>query len=163
MNWFSECQTLEEVKARYKHLAKQYHPDLGGDTATMQAINREYAFASAKAAKGANLSEDETEQQMRFSEEYRKVIEQIIHLSGITLELVGLWIWVTGNTFPIRKELKKAGLLFAPRKQAWYYRSEEYKVGKGSKKSLDQIRAKYGSKVINDDEKSNRRKSLKYH
>jgi DnaJ-class molecular chaperone len=61
MKWFNECKTIEEVKAEYKKLAKQYHPDLGGDTATMQEINKAYAFASAKAIKGANLSEEETE------------------------------------------------------------------------------------------------------
>jgi hypothetical protein len=31
MKWFKDCQTLGEVKAQYKKLAKQYHPDLGGD------------------------------------------------------------------------------------------------------------------------------------
>jgi DnaJ-class molecular chaperone len=42
MIYFKDCTTIEEVKAHYKKLAKQYHPDMGGDTATMQAINREY-------------------------------------------------------------------------------------------------------------------------
>lgn len=36
MNWFTAYRTLEEVKATYKKLAKQFHPDLGGDTQTMQ-------------------------------------------------------------------------------------------------------------------------------
>jgi curved DNA-binding protein CbpA len=58
MKWFNDCQTLEEVKAQYKKLAKQYHPDLGGDTSTMQQINTEYAFATAKAVKGANLTDE---------------------------------------------------------------------------------------------------------
>ncbi|WP_256004952.1 hypothetical protein [Pedobacter deserti] len=93
MKWFYDCTTLDEVKAKYKKLAKQYHPDLGGDTATMQEINKEFAFASAKAIKGANLSEEETEHEILSSEAYRKAIEAIIHLEGITIELVGWWIW----------------------------------------------------------------------
>ena len=148
MKFFNECSTLEEVKATYKRLAMQNHPDRGGDTAVMQEINKEYAFASAKVLKGANLSEEETEQHIRFSEEYRKVIEQIAHLPLITIELVGWWIWVTGDTYPVRTELRTAGLFFAPKKQAWYNRSEEYKVSKGGKKTLDEIREKYGSEVI---------------
>ncbi len=96
MKWFKDCQTLDEVKTTYKKLAKQYHPDLGGDTAAMQEINKEYAFASAKAIKGANLSEEETEHEILSSEAYRNAIEKIIHLDGITIELVGYWIWVTG-------------------------------------------------------------------
>lgn len=151
MKWFKECITLEEVKALYKQLAKKYHPDLGGDTLTMQEINKEYAFASTKALKGANLSEEETENEIRFSEEYRQAIEKIIHLEGITIELVGYWIWVTGNTYPNKTTLKEAGFLFAPKKLAWYFRTGEYKVNKGGKKSLDEIRAKYGSEVLKDD------------
>lgn len=154
MKFFNHCTTLDEVKTTYKKLALEHHPDRGGDTATMQAINAEYAFASARIVKGANLSEEDTEKEMRFSEEYRQVIEQIIQLDGITIELVGLWIWVTGDTYPIRAELKAAKLLFAPKKQAWYYRSEDLKEFRGSRKSLDEIRSKYGSEII---QKSNRK------
>jgi hypothetical protein len=152
MKWFNECLTLEEVKAAYKKLAKQYHPDLGGDTATMQEINKEYAFASAKAIKGANLSEEETEHEILSSEEYRKAIEKIIHLEGIVIELVGYWIWVTGNTYPVRANLKDAGFFFAPKKLAWYFRTAEFKVSNGGKKSLAEIRNKYGSEILNDDQ-----------
>jgi hypothetical protein len=151
MKWFDDCRTLEEVKAKYKQLAKQYHPDLGGDTATMQQINRAYTEATAKAVKGANLSEEETESEILSSEAYRHAIEQIIHLDGITIELVFKWIWVTGNTYPVRSTLKAAGFLFASKKQAWYFRTAEYKVNKSSGKSLDEIRNKYGSEVLNEE------------
>ncbi|KIA92265.1 hypothetical protein OC25_17685 [Pedobacter kyungheensis] len=148
MKWFGECSTLDEVKALYKKLAKQYHPDLGGDTLTMQEVNKEYAFASAKVIKGKNLNEQETENEIRFSAEYREAIEKIIHLQGITIELVGYWIWVTGNTIAVKNELKNAGFFFASKKLAWYFRTGEYKCSKGSKKSLEEIRDRYGSEVI---------------
>ncbi len=156
MKYFKECSTLDEVKATYKKLAMQYHPDRGGDTATMQEINKEYAFATARVLKGANLSQEETDHEIRFSEEYRKIIEQIIHLPGIIIELVGLWIWVTGDTYPVRKELRNAGLFFASKKQAWYYRSADLKEMRGSGKSLDEIRGKYGSEVVNSNKKYTR-------
>ena len=116
MKWLGGCTNLDEVKAKYKQLAKTHHPDLGGDTMTMQEINREYAFASAKAIKGANLSEEETEHQILSSEAYRKAIEAIIHLDGITIELVGWWGWVSGLTRPVKDTLKKAGFFFASKK-----------------------------------------------
>lgn len=153
MRFFNDCTTIEEVKATYKKLAKQYHPDCGGDTATMQAINTEYAFACAKILKGEDLSAEEVDEGIRLSEEYRKVIESIINLSGIIIEVVGHWIWVTGNTYPVRKQLKEAGLFFASKKLAWYYRAEEYKT-KGGKKSLDEIKAKYGSETISNNQHS---------
>jgi hypothetical protein len=149
MVYFKDCKTVEEVKAMYKQLAKQHHPDCGGDTATMQAINSEYAYACAHILKGDNLTSEDTEEQMRMSEEYRQVIEKLINLSGIVIEVVGNWIWVTGNTKPVKEQLKEAGLFYAHKKVAWYYRSEEFK-STGSKKTLDEIRAKYGSETVSN-------------
>jgi hypothetical protein len=149
VKYFNACKTIEEVKALYKKLAKENHPDMGGDTATMQAINTEYSFACARIAKGEGKTSDEANETIRLSEEYRKVIEQIINLPGIMIEVVGHWIWVTGNTFPVKNRLKEAGLFFASKKTAWYYRAEEYKT-KGGKKTLDEIRRKYGSEPINN-------------
>ena len=41
MKYFTECKTLDELKKEYRRLAMQHHPDVGGDTATMQAINED--------------------------------------------------------------------------------------------------------------------------
>lgn len=148
MKYFKDCKTLEEVKALYKKLALENHPDRGGSTETMQEINTEYAFATARIVAGSKMNAEETEQEMHFSEEYRKIIEQIIHLPGIVIELVGLWIWVTGETKPVHKELGAAKLFYASKKKAWYYRSDHLKAKRGGKKSLDEIRSKYGSEVV---------------
>jgi len=155
MKWFSQCTNLNEVKAAYKKLAREHHPDLGGDTATMQEINREYAFASAKAIRGENLSAEDTEREILQSESYREALEKIIHLQGITIELVGYWIWITGDTKPHRNALKDAGFYFASKKLAWYFRTGEYKVQRGGKKSLDEIRVKYGTEVIRSEKPKN--------
>ncbi|MNJ95323.1 DnaJ domain protein [compost metagenome] len=150
MKYFKECSTLDEVKSVYKKLAKQYHPDMGGDLATMQEINKEYQLAIAKLANGANLTDEEKEQHIRFSDEYRRVLEMIISLPDIQIELVGFWIWVTGNTKPVKDQLHSAGLHFAYKKQAWYFRGDQFKVLRGGKKTLEQIRSKYGSETINN-------------
>jgi len=149
MKFFNDCETIDEVKATYKTLAKIHHPDKGGDTATMQAINSEYSFAIAKIAKGENLTDAEIDSIITENEKYREAISAIINLEGINIELVGCWIWVTGNTYPVRKELKTAQFFFASKKVAWYFRTEEYKCSnKGHKQSLDEIKNKYGSTAI---------------
>jgi|GEM_PF-3808697 len=56
-----------KVKALYKKPGKQYNPDLDGDTATMQEINKEYAFTSAKNDKRRNPIEEETESEILYS------------------------------------------------------------------------------------------------
>lgn len=47
VDYFEGANTLEEVEARYRELARQYHPDLGGDAATMAKINRQRTLARA--------------------------------------------------------------------------------------------------------------------
>jgi len=118
MRWFNGCSTLDQVKALYKKLAKAHHPDFGGSTQDMQEINCEYAFASAKAIQGGGLSAEDAQNQIRYSEEYRSAIEAVIHLEGILIEVVGHWIWVTGNTLLHKDLLKAAGYFFASRKMA---------------------------------------------
>jgi hypothetical protein len=148
MIYFKHCKTIDEVKETYRKLAKEHHPDLGGDVVTMQTINKEYAYVCANILKGSGMSAEETDNELKLSEEYREAIEKIIHLPNIQVEIVGFWIWITGNTYPVRKELHEAKYIFAGKKKAWYYRAEKYKTT-GGKKDLDEIRSKYGSKVVN--------------
>ena len=145
MNYFKECKTIDEVKARYKDLAKQHHPDRGGDTATMQAINAAYSIAVIQIARGENRTESEINDILTDNEKYRAAIDAIINLIGINIELVGAWIWVTGDTKSHRQTLKDAGYFWASKKLAWYFRSAEYKCSSRKGKDLDEIRAKYGS------------------
>lgn len=46
-DYFTGCSTAEEAEARYKELAKQNHPDLGGDAAVMAEINRQHDMRKA--------------------------------------------------------------------------------------------------------------------
>ena len=40
--YFTNINSFSDLKSQYKALALANHPDRGGDTATMQAINAEY-------------------------------------------------------------------------------------------------------------------------
>lgn len=42
MKYFTNCHTLDELKKEFRRLCMIYHPDRGGDTAIMAAINAEY-------------------------------------------------------------------------------------------------------------------------
>jgi len=47
MKYFKNVRTVEELKKVYKKLARENHPDMGGDTAIMQAINNEFEMLLA--------------------------------------------------------------------------------------------------------------------
>lgn len=148
MKYFNNCETLNDVKSLYRTLAKEHHPDKGGDLATMQSINNEYSFAIRAIAKGENLCQEDLDSEILNAELYKEAINAIINLEGINIEICGGWIWVTGNTFVHKAIFKSNGFYFASKKIAWYFRSAEYKVNNRKKLTLDEIRTKYGTHHI---------------
>lgn len=152
MTYFQSCHTINEVKAAYRTLAMQYHPDRNSEDTTpiMQQINREYAFAIAKAAKGdTNLSTEDVEAEILNAEEYRKAVDAVINVPGLVIELCGGWLWVSGNTYPVRNSLKEAGFHWASKKAMWYFRTVEYATKSRKSHDMQEIRTKYGSQKIN--------------
>jgi curved DNA-binding protein CbpA len=145
INYFKDCTSLAEVKKRYKELAMLHHPDRGGETAIMQEINNQYESISKNPSFNfAKQTEQEKEDFLRYPD----IINQVINLEGIIIEIIGDWIWISGNTYPHRQHLKESGFYFAPKKVMWYYRPAEYKAANSKPKDIDEIRAKYGSDII---------------
>ena len=82
-NYIKDVTTLEELKQEYKRLALLHHPDIGGDTATMQAINAEYdrLFEALKNTHKNKAGEYYTrENTVESAGEWRELIEKLIHL-----------------------------------------------------------------------------------
>ncbi|MDP4272691.1 MAG: J domain-containing protein [Bacteroidota bacterium] len=151
--FFSTCKNLIEVRKLYKELALIHHPDKGGETATMQEINAEYQFI----IKNRMFDfEDLSEKQQEEFIIYPEIINQVIGLEGIIIEILGDWIWISGNTYPHRARLKATGFLFAPKKVMWYYRPSEYKCPNHRPLDIEQIRMKYGSQIVGNPEKENK-------
>ena len=66
----------------------------------------------------------------------------------IELELCGSWVWVSGNTKPIKETLKLLGLKWHSTKSMWYLAplDESYKKKfYGKTFSHDQVQSTYGS------------------
>lgn len=141
-------ETVEQAKKIYRELAKINHPDKGGELNIMQEINNEYDFICAKILRGENLSFDDYNDQWTSSQMFKEKINAIVNIEGIIIEIVGLWIWVTGNTRPVKDQIKEAGFWFASKKVAWYWRPEHAAGGRG-KHSLDELKIKYGCERIN--------------
>ena len=149
MRFFKDCKTKEEVKKLYRELAKQYHPDKGGDLVIMQEINKEYSFSISAILKGENLSSEEVHAEILNAEQYSNAINAIINLEGINIEICGGWIWVNGNTFLHKDIFRANGFYFASVKKMWYFRSVEYKTANKKSHTMAEIRNKYGSQSIN--------------
>ena len=137
---------IDSLKKSYFKLAKVYHPDAGGTKDQFQRLQKEYDGLFKTIMSGSNLSANDIANEIELDENLRQAVDAIIGISQLNVELIGKWIWVSGNTYPIRNELKNAGFMFAPVKKMWYYKGIE-SAGRG-KLTIDEIRKKYGSQAI---------------
>lgn len=149
MKFFENVRTLDELKAEYRRLAMKHHPDRGGDVETMKAINAEHDALFEILKKQHNDSADEYHQTTETAEEFREIIAVLLKLDGLTVELCGCWLWISGNTREHKDALKAAGCRWSKQKMMWYWRHPEDKRSYyRSKSTMSDIRQKYGSQVF---------------
>jgi len=147
----SSISTLEELRKQYKNLLKLHHPDNGGTKEASQQINNEYnqLFNILKAGYVHTAG---TESRIDFTAEtdeaLREALQKTIHLQGIEIEICGSWIWVSGNTYPVKAEIKATGYKWSKNKSMWYFHNGEYHRGGRKTYSMDNICMKYGSTAV---------------
>ena len=143
-NEFKNVTGINEAKKIYKTMAKKLHPDVGGSDEEFKILN--------------NVYNDFIEHKIYFSTESKvdleleKIISQILHFENITIELVGSWIWISGDTKEIKEKLKELNFKWASKKKMWYY--GEMKGRNPKQKSMDEIKSKYGSQTFKNKEKT---------
>ena len=149
--YFVNCKTMDELKKVYKHLAQKHHPDVGGDTRTMQEINAEYEarFEVLKRSQNEQAAEDATGKTRTTTEsagDFIAIIDHLLKLDGLEIELCGRWLWIGGETMKHKEALKSCGCRWSSTKKLWSWHFQEagMKRHKGSK-TMAQIRSKYGS------------------
>ena len=148
-------KNLDELRKEYYKQAKIHHPDIGGDNETMKKINLEFEFLSARLLDSeiyGNYQETWKESQWKTNENFSDIISKIVFLNGINIEIIGSWIWATGQTYQYKNNLKEAGFKFSGKKLSWYWHEGEYR--KMSKKafSLDEIREMFGTEKVDKKE-----------
>ena len=149
--FFVKCSTLDELKKAYKAAALANHPDLGGDTATMQAINAEYSerFEVLKRSQNAQAEEDTTGRTHATTEapsDFIDIIDALLHMDGLTVELCCRWLWIGGDTMKNKEQLKACGCRWSSSKKLWsWHHAEDGARWHKTHYSMASIRTKYGS------------------
>jgi len=142
-------ETLEELKGMYRKLAMIHHPDRGGDTETMKAINAEYdaLFPLLKDVHKNKDGETYTARQStaETADHFKDLISELMKMDDIVIEIIGCFVWVTGDTKPHREQLKALKFQWHSKKKAWYLKPETYKRRSRREYDLDEIRSMYGS------------------
>jgi hypothetical protein len=137
-NEFKDIKGINEAKKVYKRLAKKLHPDVGGTEEAFKALNSIYNDILENKIYFSNES--------KFDIELEKIISQILHFEDITIEVIGSWIWLNGDTKVIKETLKELGFKWASKKKQWYY--GEMKGRNVNPKSMDEIKSKYGCETL---------------
>jgi len=129
---------INEAKKIYKNLARKLHPDVGGSDEEFKILNEVYNFILEHGIPDGDGSE--------FDLELEKVISKILHYENLVIEVVGSWIWLSGETKAIKEILKELKFKWASKKKMWYY--GEMKGKNPKQKSMDDIKAKYGCQTV---------------
>ena len=151
--YFANCYTLEELKKEYKRLIFIYHPDINPNgTEECQKINAEYDMMFPKLKDVHKNASNETYTSSTASEEnvneFKDIINKIIHFDGIKIEIIGSWLWLTGNTFQYKAELKELKFAWSPKKSAWFYHNEPFKKHSKNQYDMNGLRNLFGSEEI---------------
>jgi hypothetical protein len=137
----------------------QNHPDHGGNTATMQEINGQYAAVIA----WLQLNDEKERQASAHTEDHKTYadyhdideifkeikikIEAVLNFTReIEIELCGAWIWLHGNTRPIKESLKAHGFRWSPNKELWYFAG--VRTFNRKTRSMEEIRTMHGSAFV---------------
>lgn len=161
--YFKNVNTLEELRKQYKELLKKYHPDNeNGSEEITKTINTEYeqlfkVLENRHDNKSSYNKEESTSsyENMKYNFEedelLREMLNKVIHYSDITIEIIGNWLWLGGNTYQYRKDFKELGFKFAGQKKMWYWHSDAFVKKSHKKLSINDIRNYYGSTEVETD------------
>ena len=148
--------TLDELKKQYRKLAMLNHPDRGGNLDTMKAINNEHdaLFEVLKTDQNRRADADptgRTKHTTETPEEFRDIINALLRMGGLTVELCGRWLWISGNTLAHKDELKSNGCRWSQTKKMWsWHHAEDGAKWHKTNYTMNRIRTKYGSQIFTE-------------
>jgi hypothetical protein len=140
------------IKDAYRHACATYHPDRNpAGLEMMKSVNaaydvlRDYSGVIDEPDKGGN-----------YAAQLYSALQIAVTLTGVSIEVCGAWVWLSGNTLVHCDTLRKSketlpdnnGFRWAPKKKMWYYRPQDWRSFSRGSWSMDEIRDEYGANTV---------------
>ncbi len=155
MTYFADDITKAFAKQLFRKLCVKLHPDKTGGTQTdfviMQAqyesfLKGTFEYTTKQAKEESNALKD-----------FVNANEFIKAFDGVTVELTGTWVWLCGNTFEYKEQIKAHGFKWSKSKKKWYKAPEGTKTNfKKRGTDFKKIQNKYGYSSMNINNKTKR-------
>lgn len=120
--FFTGIETLEELKSAYKKMVADQHRNVKGE---------KYTKATTET-----------------SAEFKDIIEKLLHMEGVIIEIIGCFIWLSGNTKDNKEAIKALGFKFSGNKKIWYKSPAGYRKHNKKQWYISDIRNTFGSEVV---------------
>lgn len=107
-------------------MALKYHPDrnpLGNEL--MKAVNTAFDFLMTNIDKINQFQSSNENDRYNYSEELENILKTLSGMSGVIFEVIGNWVWISGETREHKNTLKELGCRWAAKKKQWFYRQKE--------------------------------------
>ena len=155
-DWFKNCLTVGNVKKLYRHLAKEFHPDLGGDGRVMQQINDAYHALLKRLDGQTSIGNDGKEHTYCYNQQTEQaVMDKAAEVLKVAkpnwlVEIIGTWLWVSGTDRADKDLLNKngAGLKWHSKRGRWYWHSPTYRRQYRANLGMNDLRAMYGTQTM---------------
>ena len=133
----------DSLKKAYRQACLKYHPDHNPNgLEMMKLINCAYDFLKKHLHK---WNFNDVNNDTPIDEVLQELFDKIKHFVNIKAEVCGTWLWLSGETWRYKKQLKEYGFKWASKKRQWYWSPPGYRKRTKKVFSMDEIRSKYGS------------------
>lgn len=166
MKWLyfnKQYSTIQDVRSHFREYCIEFHPDKHLEnkelwTNKFQAMYTEYEkfliiFIPSENEKERKEKGDNAKAYDLDSEgDLANTIADLMKYAGLIIEICGSWLWLTGNTYSIKDDIKNLGFRWQGKKQSWYFAGYEFEPHRAKTMTMEHIRNKYGSKTIETEE-----------
>ena len=154
---------FDELTKQYKKLLFKFHPDHGGSDEQFIDLKNAYKLLATKQTyKGKKFDYDSKtieDVEKNYSEQLINKLTEILNIYhgnteiNISVDIVGDWIWIGGDTKKVKENLKDLKCRFSKNKAMWYWHEGKFQGYKGRTISYSEIVATHGKIQIQEDKR----------